>query len=176
MYAFTACRNEDSFTEGTRPQCDCRYRGMIVRVSHLTRSFARHNMDTRISFELSFHSRVRHSPMTSRQRAGTNPLPGTQTLRIMGWTKKAMTLLMTNLHRENPFHHGQKVHWMTQIIIERIRWLSGEGVGLVIRRSLVRFPAIPNDVVFLGKALHPTCLGGSLCTYCKSLWIRASAK
>ena len=47
----------------------------------------------------------------------------------------------------------------------------GEGVGLVIRRSPDRFPAVPNDIVSLGKALHSTCL-----TYCKSLWIRASAK
>ena len=31
--------------------------------------------------------------------------------------------------------------------------------------------------MFLGKALHPTCLGGECpCTYCKSLWIKASAK
>ena len=35
-------------------------------------------------------------------------------------------------------------------------WL---GIGLVIRRLLVRFPAMKNDVVSLGKALHPTCLG-----------------
>ena len=29
-----------------------------------------------------------------------------------------------------------------------------------VAKRLVRFPAEPNDVVFLGKALHPTCLGG----------------
>ena len=33
-------------------------------------------------------------------------------------------------------------------------------------------PAVQKDVVSLGKALHPTCLGGECpCTYCKSLWI-----
>ena len=53
--------------------------------------------------------------------------------------------------------------------------------GLRIRRLLVRFPAVPNDDVSLGKALHPTCHRGECpcrecpCTYCKSLWIRASA-
>ena len=31
--------------------------------------------------------------------------------------------------------------------------------GLLIKRLLVRFPAVPNDVESLGKALHPTCLG-----------------
>ena len=58
---------------------------------------------------------------------------------------------------------------------ERVRWLSGEGVGLVIRRLPDRFPAVPNDIVSLGKAHHPTCLGRNY-TYCKSLWIRASTK
>ena len=53
-----------------------------------------------------------------------------------------------------------------------VRWLSGQGAGLVIRRLLVRFSAVPNDVVSLGKALHPTCLGGNV----PVLWIRASAK
>ena len=58
-----------------------------------------------------------------------------------------------------------------------VRWLSGEGVGLVIRGMPDRFPAVQNDIVSLGKALHPTCLGGKCpCAYCKSLWIRASAK
>ena len=33
------------------------------------------------------------------------------------------------------------------------------GVGLLIRRLLVRFPTMQNDVVSLGKALHPTWLG-----------------
>ena len=38
-------------------------------------------------------------------------------------------------------------------------------------------PGKPNDVVSLGKALHPTCLRGECpCTNYKSLWIRASAK
>ena len=38
-------------------------------------------------------------------------------------------------------------------------------------------PGRANDVVSLGKALHPTCLGGECpCTDCKSLWIRVSAK
>ena len=41
-----------------------------------------------------------------------------------------------------------------------VRWLSGEGIGLVIWRLPDRFPAVANDVVSLGKALHPTCLGG----------------
>ena len=31
--------------------------------------------------------------------------------------------------------------------------------GLLIRRLPVRFPAVRNDVVSLGKALPPTCLG-----------------
>ena len=44
--------------------------------------------------------------------------------------------------------------------VSKTRWLSGSGVGLLIRRLLVRFPAVKNDVVSLGKALHPTCLGG----------------
>ena len=43
-----------------------------------------------------------------------------------------------------------------------VRWLSGEGIGLVIRRLLDRFPAVQNDVVSLGKALHPTCSGGNV--------------
>ena len=37
-----------------------------------------------------------------------------------------------------------------------------EGVGLVIRRLPDRFPTVPNEVVSLGKALHPTCLGGNV--------------
>ena len=45
-------------------------------------------------------------------------------------------------------------------VSQGVRWLSSEGVGLVIRRLPDRFPAMPNDVVSLGKALHPTCLGG----------------
>ena len=36
-----------------------------------------------------------------------------------------------------------------------------EGVRLVIRR-LPDLPAVPNDVVSSGKALHPTCLGGNV--------------
>ena len=40
----------------------------------------------------------------------------------------------------------------------RVRWLSGYGIGLIIRRLPVRFPAVLNYVVSLGKALHPTCL------------------
>ena len=43
-----------------------------------------------------------------------------------------------------------------------VRWLSGEGIGLVIRRLPVRFPAVPNDGVSLGKELHPTCLVGNV--------------
>ena len=43
-----------------------------------------------------------------------------------------------------------------------VRWLSGEGVGLVFRRLPDRFPALPNNVVSLGKALHLTCLGGNV--------------
>ena len=34
-------------------------------------------------------------------------------------------------------------------------------------------PAVSNNVVSLGKALHPTCLGENVPV---SLWIRASAK
>ena len=34
-------------------------------------------------------------------------------------------------------------------------------------------PGVSDDVVSLGKALHPTCLGT---LYCKLFWIRASAK
>ena len=38
-------------------------------------------------------------------------------------------------------------------------------------------PSRANDVMSFGKALHPTCLKGECpCTYCKSLWKRASAK
>ena len=40
------------------------------------------------------------------------------------------------------------------------RWLSGKGIRLLIRRLPVRFLVMRNDVVSLGKALHPTCLGG----------------
>ena len=36
------------------------------------------------------------------------------------------------------------------------------GIGLWIRRLPVRFLAVQNDVVSLGKALHPTCLGGDV--------------
>ena len=38
----------------------------------------------------------------------------------------------------------------------------------------VRFPAVQNDVVSLGKTLHPT--GECPCTCCKSFWVRVSAK
>ena len=55
------------------------------------------------------------------------------------------------------------------------RWLSGDGVGLVIRRMPDRFPVVPNYVVSLGKALHLTLLASGGMSYCKSLWIRASA-
>ena len=40
-------------------------------------------------------------------------------------------------------------------------------------------PAVPNDVVSLGKALHPVThllRGECPCIYCKLLWIRVSAK
>ena len=50
------------------------------------------------------------------------------------------------------------------------------GNRLLIRRLLVWFPGVQNDVVPLGKALHPTCLWECTCTYWKSLWIRVSAK
>ena len=41
-----------------------------------------------------------------------------------------------------------------------VRWLSGKGIGLVIRRLHVRFLAVKNYVVSLGKAFYPTFLGG----------------
>ena len=50
------------------------------------------------------------------------------------------------------------------------------GIGLLIRRVPVRFPAVPNDVASLGKALHLLASGECPCTYCKSLCIRVSAK
>ena len=39
-------------------------------------------------------------------------------------------------------------------------------------------PAVQNNIVSLGKALHFTFLGrmSLYLTYCKSLWVRASAK
>ena len=43
---------------------------------------------------------------------------------------------------------------------EGVRWLNGEGIVLVIWRSPVRFPAMPNDVA--SKALHRICLGGNV--------------
>ena len=58
---------------------------------------------------------------------------------------------------------------------ESVRWGSRASnpkvAGSIPRRA-------QNDVVSLGKALHPTYLGGGECPciYCKSLWIRASAK
>ena len=47
---------------------------------------------------------------------------------------------------------------LVAVFSKGVRWQSG--IGLVIRRLLVRFLAVPNDVESLGKALHPTCLGG----------------
>ena len=47
--------------------------------------------------------------------------------------------------------------------------------AIYIRRLPVRFPAVRNEIVSLGNALHPTCLGG-MSLYFQSLWIRASAK
>ena len=42
---------------------------------------------------------------------------------------------------------------------QRVRWLSGEGVGLYKSEGCwFDSPTVPNDVVSLGKALHPTCL------------------
>ena len=41
-----------------------------------------------------------------------------------------------------------------------VRWLSGLGIGLLIRRLPVRFLAVKNDIVSLGKAFHPTYFGG----------------
>ena len=52
------------------------------------------------------------------------------------------------------------LHFWTTTLHEGGWWLNGEGVGLVIRRSPVRFPAVPHDVESLGKAFHSTCLWG----------------
>ena len=58
-----------------------------------------------------------------------------------------------------------------------VRWLSGEGVGLVIRRLLVRFPDRAKWRCVLGQDASPYLPQGECpCTYCKWLWIRASAK
>ena len=54
--------------------------------------------------------------------------------------------------------------------------MSGHGIGLLIRRLPVRFLPVPNDVVSLGKALHPTYLGGNSPVLTDLLWIRGSAK
>ena len=53
---------------------------------------------------------------------------------------------------------------------------AGCVIGLVIWGLPVQFPSVPNYVVSLDKALHPTCLGECPCTCCKCLWIGASAK
>ena len=58
--------------------------------------------------------------------------------------------------------------------------LMAERLGnrLLIGRLSVQLPTETNDVVSLGKAFRPVCLGGNVppCTYCKSLWIRVFAK
>ena len=61
-------------------------------------------------------------------------------------------------------------------ILSRVRWLSGKGVRLVIRRLPVRFR--PCKMTLCTWARHFTLLasGRMSRTYCKSLWIRASAK
>ena len=49
--------------------------------------------------------------------------------------------------------------------MERNGWLSGEGVVLVIRRLPDRFPAVPNNIVSLGKTLHPYLPRGGMSLY-----------
>ena len=44
-----------------------------------------------------------------------------------------------------------------------VKFTHTQGIGLLIRRLPVQV-TLPNDVVCLGKALHPTCLGGE-CPY-----------
>ena len=62
-------------------------------------------------------------------------------------------LTLVNISSSKPQVHGTGVQMVEQL-----------GKRAIIRR----FPAVPNDVVSLGKALHPTCLGGERpCTYCK---------
>ena len=57
-----------------------------------------------------------------------------------------------------------------------VRWLSGKGIGLLIKRLPVRFPAAQNDVVFFGQGTSPYLPRGECpCTYYQSLCIRASA-
>ena len=43
-----------------------------------------------------------------------------------------------------------------------VRWMSGVGARLVIRRLRDRLATKPNNVVSFGKALHPTCLEGNV--------------
>ena len=58
----------------------------------------------------------------------------------------------------------------------RVGWLSGQGIGLPIRRLPVRFQLC--QMTLCPWARHFTLLasGECPCTYCKSLWIRASVK
>ena len=56
-----------------------------------------------------------------------------------------------------------------------VRWLSGYGIRLSIRRLPARFSAATNDVVSLGNT-SPYLPQECPCTYCKSLRLRVSAK
>ena len=75
--------------------------------------------------------------------------------------------------------YQEKLYYLHDITdFSGVRWLSGQGVGASNQKVTGWNPGHDkNEVVSLGKPLHPTCLGGECpCTYCKSLWIRASAK
>ena len=56
------------------------------------------------------------SPTASPRRVATNHLLKTQMVRIMGWTKTAMTRLMTSQRHGNQYHHGHKV-WTKLVIM-----------------------------------------------------------
>ena len=89
-------------------------------------------------------------------------------------------LLVSELH--HVLHHMTCVvntlyMSVSRVWVSRVRWLSGEGVELVIRRVPDRFPAVPKWRCVFGQGTSPYLLRGECpCTYCKSLWIRASAK
>ena len=65
------------------------------------------------------------------------------------------------------------------VFAARGHWVQFQTIAFQSQANIQVLPnyVVPNDVGSLGKALHPTCLGGECpSTYCKLLWIRASAK
>ena len=83
------------------------------------------------------------------------------------WSSQATspaTIYTTGLHSLPSLTVGAWPHCLVSEVpvlkVWGFGWLSGEGIGLLIRGLPVRFQAVTNDVVSLGKALHPTCLGG----------------